>query len=204
MRQPIETHCFLTVGLVLFSCLLFLSGCQPDGTKTPVTSATCQECHEKECDLWAHTRHAKAERVLDRDDQAAFELASTIKQGSQESQVRFQNGECQIVTLGFETNMAAYKVERVIGRVSLCQFLTAAPGGRFQVQQVSYDPVSSSWFDVYEDERLPGEWGHWTGQGMNWNSRCAACHNTGVRKNYDEKSDSYHTTVGEMAVGCEA
>jgi predicted CXXCH cytochrome family protein len=91
----------------------------------------------------------------------------------------------------------------VIGVEPVRQFLTAAPGGRWQTQEVSYDPISNRWFDVYCDEdRRPGEWGHWTGRGMNWNSMCAECHNTGLRKNYDEADDSYHTTMDEMGVSC--
>jgi tetratricopeptide (TPR) repeat protein len=39
---------------------------------------------------------------------------------------------------------------------------------------------------------------------MNWNSMCASCHNTRLRKNYDAPTDSYQTTMAEMTVGCEA
>ncbi len=55
-----------------------------------------------------------------------------------------------------------------------------------------------------DEDRLAGEWGHWTGRGMNWNTQCASCHNTRLRKNYDETTDSYLTAMAEMSVGCEA
>ena len=29
---------------------------------------------------------------------------------------------------------------------------------------------------MFTDDRQPGEWGHWTGGGLTWNGRCAACH----------------------------
>ncbi len=116
-----------------------------------------------------------------------------------------KEGQCQIVTLGFRTNLEAYAVDRVIGVDPVRQFLTASTGGRWQTQEVSYDSRANQWFDVYGDEdRRPGEWGHWTGRGMNWNSRCAECHNTRLRKNYDEATDAYHTTMDEMAVSCGA
>ncbi len=35
-------------------------------------------------------------------------------------------------------------------------------------------------------------------------SRCVACHSTNVKKNYEFKSDSYKTTIGEKHVSCEA
>src|SRR5262249_35115666 len=79
------------------------------------------------------------------------------------------------------------------------------PGGRDQTLEASYDPGRGEWFDVYGDEdRQPGEWGHWTGRGMNWNSMCAGCHNTRLRKHYDVRADRYATTPAERSVGCEA
>src|SRR5579871_3550939 len=39
---------------------------------------------------------------------------------------------------------------------------------------------------------------------MNWNNMCAGCHNTRLHKNYDERSDTYATTMAEITVGCEA
>lgn len=96
-------------------------------------------------------------------------------------------------------------VVRVIGHDPLRQFLVSAPGGRLQACSDAYDPAKNEWFDVFgNDGRQPGEWGHWTGQGMNWNSMCAACHNTRLRKNYDPAANSYHTTMAEKTVSCEA
>jgi hypothetical protein len=97
------------------------------------------------------------------------------------------------------------RVDRVIGVEPVEQFLTATTNGRWQVQEVAYDTRAKQWFDVFGDEnRRPGEWGHWTGRGMNWNSMCAECHNTRLRKNYDPATDAYHTTMDEMAVSCGA
>jgi tetratricopeptide (TPR) repeat protein len=76
---------------------------------------------------------------------------------------------------------------------------------RQQVLELCYDPAKHEWFNVYGDEdRKPGEWGHWTGRGMNWNSQCASCHNTRVKKNYDPATDTYATTMAEPTVSCEA
>src|SRR5581483_1242825 len=131
--------------------------------------------------------------------------ARSFKHASQISNARFDGGKYEIITLGFKTNAAPYRVERVIGIDPVRQFLTASSGGRWQVHELSYDPKTNQWFDVYGDEdRQPGEWGHWTGRGMNWNSRCAECHNTRLQKNYDAATDSYHTIMAEMGVGCEA
>ncbi|MBU6400715.1 MAG: tetratricopeptide repeat protein, partial [Verrucomicrobia bacterium] len=37
-----------------------------------------------------------------------------------------------------------------------------------------------------------------------WNAMCAACHNTGLRKNYNAAADTYATIMAERGVGCEA
>lgn len=169
-------------------------------------SASCQQCHPSEYNSWATSHHALAERPIDlANDQRAFDPSRSLKHASQTSKFQTENGKYEIITLGFHTNPAPYQVERVIGIDPVRQFLTAAPGGRWQVHELSYDPNANDWFDVYGDEdRRPGEWGHWTGRGMNWNSRCAECHNTRLRKHYGPATDSYRTTMAEVGVGCEA
>jgi tetratricopeptide (TPR) repeat protein len=70
---------------------------------------------------------------------------------------------------------------------------------------LAFDPHQGEWFNVFgEEDRKPGEWGHWTGRGMNWNNMCANCHNTRLFKNYDEATDTYRTAMAEQGVGCEA
>jgi hypothetical protein len=143
-------------------------------------SESCRDCHKAAYDLWAKSHHGLAERLLNPAmDRRAFDPAYSFKHASQTSQARIQEGNCQIVTPGFHTNIEPYQIDRVIAHDPVRQFLTAAPGGRWQAHELSYDPNKNDWFDVYGDEdRQPGEYGHWTGRGMNWNSQCADCHNT--------------------------
>jgi tetratricopeptide (TPR) repeat protein len=138
-------------------------------------------------------------------DRAAFDPARSFKHGSQTSSVLWSNDVAGITSVGLSRKPEAHFIARVIGNDPLRQFLVPFPGGRFQTLEASYDPHANEWFDVYGNEdRQPGEWGHWTGRGMNWNFMCAGCHNTRLRRNYDEPTDSYHTTMAEMSVGCEA
>ena len=169
-------------------------------------SASCRDCHRADYDLWSQSHHALAERLLQPAiDRIAFNPPRSFQHGSETTTVHIQNGQYQIVTLGLESNRQPFRVERVVGHDPLIQFLTPFPGGRYQVQEASYDPKSNQWFYVYGDDlRYPGEFGHWSGRGMNWNSFCAECHNTRLHKNYDAATDSYHTTMAEMAIGCEA
>jgi len=166
----------------------------------------CRGCHPDEYQRWAQSAHGLAERPLrTATDQAAFNPPRSVKHGADTTLVRTNGNEFEIVTLGLESNLQPFRVERVIGNSPLIQFLTPFPGGRYQVQEASYDPRSNQWFYVYGDDlRNPGEFGHWTGRGMNWNSSCAECHNTRLKKNYDAVTDSYHTTMAGMTVNCEA
>jgi len=45
---------------------------------------------------------------------------------------------------------------------------------------------------------------HWTGGAMNWNTMCADCHSTDLRKNFNSNTKTYTTTFNEINVSCEA
>jgi tetratricopeptide (TPR) repeat protein len=170
-------------------------------------SETCRECHAAEYESWKNSNHGLAEREVDmeRDKQAFSPKRSFTHGGDTSTTFLDADGLAKIITRGLGGSRQTYTVARVIGNDPLRQFLIPAPGGRMQTCDVSYDPAKDEWFDVYgEEERNPGDWGHWTGQGMNWNAMCAACHNTRLRKNYEPRSNSYHTTMVEMSIGCEA
>ncbi len=186
----------------------------PAGTLEPESSvlpqyagaASCRDCHAKEFASWAGSNHGMAERAMDPAlDHAAFEPAHSIVHATQKSEARLREGRYEMITAGLSGAVETFTVDRVIGHDPFRQFLIGAPGGRFQTLELSWDPKKKEWFDVYGNEdRKPGEWGHWTGRGMNWNSMCASCHNTRLRKNYDAQSDSFQTRMAERSVSCEA
>ena len=169
-------------------------------------SESCRACHAEAFKKWAGSHHAEAERLIQTNrDLAAFAPAREFKYGTQKTLVKWHNGQALIASFGLNHQWETNPVKRVIGEDPLRQFLIPFPGGRFQVQEASYDPRSNEWFNVFgREDRQPGEWGHWTGRGMNWNAMCAACHNTRVQKNYDAATDTYHTTMSEPTVSCEA
>jgi predicted CXXCH cytochrome family protein len=92
---------------------------------------------------------------------------------------------------------------RIIGVYPLEQALVEAEGGRLQVLDPARDVRTGERFSIFDDERRPGEWGHWTGAGMTWNARCAACHDTGVDKGL-QPDGTYRTTVEAVGVTCAA
>ena len=169
-------------------------------------SQSCRGCHAAQFESWAKSNHGLAERNVDAAlDTAAFSPERTFHHGTQDSTATQINGKPAVKTLGFGGKTETYPVARVIGHDPLRQYLVEGERGRFHTLEVAYDPKRNDWFDVYGDEdRRPGEWGHWTGRGMGWNAMCASCHNTRLRKNYDEATDTYHTRMAEMTVGCES
>lgn len=169
-------------------------------------SASCLECHEEEFAAWKHSNHGLAERAPDAAlDDAAFIPERTFQHGTQQTTLRTHAGHYEMITAGLHGSNETFTVEHIFANNPLRQVLVPFPDGRLQASEAAWDPRSNQWFNVYgSEDRMPGEWGHWTGRAMNWNSMCAACHNTRLRKNYDTATDTYHTTMVENGVGCEA
>ena len=158
----------------LRACFPPIGGSEPREEPSQ-SSSHCATCHEPAFASWASSRHAKAERTVDAPPPHPI-------------------GEIDVKALG----------GRVIGVDPLWQFLIPGRSGRIQVADPAWDPKAREWFTVFGDRREPGDWGHWSGGAMTWNSQCAACHNTGVDKGYDFAADRYSTTLGEHGVGCVA
>jgi len=169
-------------------------------------SESCRACHAVEFEKWKGSHHGLAERLPNSEfDLAAFLPPKAFNHGSQTSEARKSANGFEIVSLGFDKKNSPYSVKRVIGHAPLRQFLVEGPRGALHAMEACFDPTKGDWFNVYGNEdRKPGEWGHWTGRGMIWNQMCASCHNTRVRKNYDVARDSYNTTMAEMSVSCES
>ncbi|MEO1619168.1 MAG: cytochrome c3 family protein, partial [Planctomycetota bacterium] len=79
---------------------------------------------------------------------------------------------------------------------------------RLQVLRISWDTHKKEWFylrppDV--DEKLAADDPlHWTGIAQRWQTMCADCHSTDLKRNFDPKSATYRTTFSEIDVSCEA
>jgi predicted CXXCH cytochrome family protein len=96
-----------------------------------------------------------------------------------------------------------YALVGVIGETPIRQYLAHLPGNRFQTISASYDVINDQWVDVFAgQDRMPGEWGHWKGQGMNWNANCAYCHVTEYEKAFDYDGNAYHSTWIQQGLAC--
>lgn len=163
-------------------------------------STRCAACHPSESARWRNSHHASAERALSPElDGPALAQASDRFEADAAAP-----GAYRYRAIDPEGRAVLWPVQRVLAHDPLRQYLVEAGDGRLQVTQHAFDPARREWFDVFgSDERLPGDWGHESGRGMSWNSRCAACHDTGVRVGYDPRSDRFDTQLAEFGVGCE-
>ncbi len=182
----------------------------PGRSLTFVGSTQCARCHAAEYTAWHTSHHAAAMQqarpatVLGRFDGSSFS-------GGGVTTTFVRRGEEYVVnTQGADGRPHDFTVRYTFGVWPLQQYLVDFPGGRLQALTVAWDarPASSGgqrWFSPTSGPRAAdANELHWTGPAYNWNFMCADCHSTGVRKGYDAGSETYRTTVAELAVGCEA
>ncbi len=160
----------------------------------------CLNCHQQQHNDWVTSHHAKANRPLDSEiDKDAFQ--SPIAAGELEQKAPQVEGNDLMMPLNPEGEMSPAR--GVLAYHPLRQYLIESEGGRLQAHSLAFDPEKKEWFDIFGDEdRQVGEWGHWTGQGMNWNSNCAWCHMTEFEKGYDMETDSYASKWTAQSVSC--
>lgn len=128
-----------------------------------------------------------ANRLIDFSlDSASFQLRDRVKIGEREVTTSIQGQSLKFEEVGNGAVEVGAPVG-VIGYTPLIQHLIPTGNGKFQAYTLGYEPETQEWFYVFTDEvRKPGDWGHWTGQGMNWNANCGYCHMTDYHKNLNQ------------------
>lgn len=170
-------------------------------------STDCRSCHEQIYEAWSTSHHALAHRpVSETADADAFGRPQQFSAHGVDYRIEWKDGKPSFT----EKRPGApasppfhYTAEFALGHTPLRQYIVPTEKGRYQAAELAFDPHKKEWFNVFGDERRqPGEWGHWLGRGMNWNSMCAHCHNTAYEKNYNAVTDTYTTKWKEHGVGC--
>lgn len=174
------------------------------GQLAGATSADCRRCHEEIFRVWTRSQHAHAHRPVDvAADADAFQPSREFARHGIEYRIAWEAGRPAFTEKRSGQATETYTADFVLGYSPLRQYIVPIGGGRYQAAELAFDPQKKEWFNVFGDEqRQPGEWGHWRGRGMNWNSMCAMCHLTEFQKNYDAATDTYASTWREHGVGC--
>ena len=170
-----------------------------------LSSEYCISCHAEAGKQWRGSAHQLANQKIGN----LFTLASfsgdTAKTFAADYRFTQDHGPLpKIEERRRDGSVHEYRPSMVIGHATLRPFLIETTPGTFQTTDVAWDPVKHEWFGIFPptEERNPGEWGHWTGQSMNWNSMCARCHMTVYNKGYDEVTGGYRSTWLEQGIGC--
>ncbi len=201
--------------LAFLAGLVFLASCKPSpaaidistfGKKSEYTgSISCKSCHETAYAEWTSSDHYLAmQPASDSTVLGDFRDVSFTSDGVT-SRFYKEQGKFIIYTEGEDGQYHAYEVLYTFGYFPLQQYLIAFPGGRMQASRVSWNSRDKRWFHQYAGQKVDHrDWLHWTGNSQNWNTMCATCHSTDLRKNYDPDTDTYSTTWKEINVSCES
>ncbi|MEH6637601.1 MAG: multiheme c-type cytochrome, partial [Halioglobus sp.] len=173
-------------------------------------SDSCKNCHAQEHANWQGSHHDLAMQlptpatVLGDFNDASFTYNRITTRF-------FRDGDKFMVrTDGEDGKLTDFQVSYVFGVYPLQQYLLPLSRGRLQAMSVAWDARPQTeggqrWYHLYPQEVIDHKDPlHWTGPYQNWNTRCAECHSTDVKKNYDAVSRSFNTTFAELDVGCEA
>ncbi len=208
----------LALAIVLASGLVFfflnasglVSNTQDYSVATFVGSETCAGCHQTEAGLWNASQHKVAmQHATDKTVLGNFNDASFDHYGVH-SRFFHKDGKFLVETDGPDGELAVYEVKYTFGVDPLQQYLVEFPDGRIQALSIAWDSRPQDrggqrWFHIYPNEEIKhDDVLHWTKLNQNWNFMCAECHSTGLRKNYDAKTDRFATSWAEISVGCEA
>jgi Flp pilus assembly protein TadD len=170
-----------------------------------IGSDACATCHEAETEAWRGSHHAWAWRTPEPRNVLADFADTTFTHNGVTSRFSTRDGRFFAQTDGPDGELTDFEVKYTAGVMPLQQYLVETAPGRLQQLDTAWDTERKQWFHVYPEQDLPHTNGlHWTGPYKNWNARCAECHATEFRKNYDPRSKIYESRQAEIGVGCEA
>jgi Flp pilus assembly protein TadD len=175
-----------------------------------VGGESCAECHAAEAKRWHGSDHDLA--MQEADDQTVLGDFGDRRftYGGVTSTFYRKGRQFFVRTDGPSGRLADYEITRVFGVHPLQQYLVELPGGRFQALGIAWDSRprqrgGQRWFHLYPGQGVNHRSVlHWTKLSQNWNTQCAECHSTNLRKNYDPVQDRFSTSFSEQDVSCEA
>ncbi len=223
MNKPISiVIALVTVALVGVTVYMFLRRDQAQQTGEQVEgralfaegylgAQSCRGCHQEAFTTWSHSAHAEAmAEATPQTVKGDFVRQTTHAFDGQSYRMFVEDDRYFIEAPNREGLMQTYPILYTLGARQHENYLTRFPDGRLQVLPVYYDLNQKRWFDAAEGTL---EFGHalgtddfyfWTNHGRTWNKRCFDCHASQMRKNYDLKTDTYNSVVGDLSINCEA
>ena len=200
-------------GLLLFSCnsedkkenyteISKTSSKYVDGY---VGDKNCVACHQTEVDLWKGSHHDLAMQIADEMTVLGdFNNVETTIDGV--SYLFFKKGNDFLVKIKeIDNSEKEYKITYTFGVTPLQQYLVDFEKGKKQVLRVTWDVIKKKWYHQYKGDKIQShDWLHWTKSAQNWNTMCAECHSTNLKKNYLIEEDGFDTSYSIINVSCES
>lgn len=169
-----------------------------------VGDKNCVSCHEKENNLWKGSDHDLAMQVAN--DSTVLGDFNNVKIEIDGVKYFFYKQENKFLVQVNEIDGSekVYQINYTFGVTPLQQYLVDFPKGKKQVLRVTWNSKDHKWFHQYAGDKIKShDWLHWTKSAQNWNTMCAECHSTNLKKNYFVEKDSFHTTYSFINVSCE-
>jgi tetratricopeptide (TPR) repeat protein len=207
-------------AIVVVACLTaadFWSAAPADVSIQFVGRQQCIDCHQDQAASFLGSHHDLAMDVATEDTVLGDFSDVTFEHHGMVNRLFREGKKFMVHTEGETGKMEDFEVKYVFGVDPLQQYMVEfdrddflKPGElpRLQVLRISWDVVKKQWFylsppDVQE-KLEPGDPLHWTGIAQRWQTMCADCHSTNLKRNFDDKANRYHTTFSEIDVSCEA
>ena len=206
-------------AMIVIIPLLICIGCHKakDDTSSQTTMSAhyvgrenCKPCHEN---IYAQYTGSDHDLAMDLATEATMlgDFNNTLlnHQGVT-SKFYKRDGKFFVFTEGPGGKLQEFGIKYTFGVRPLQQYLVEFPDGRVQTLPLCWDTRpkvqgGQRWFHIYGNERIPpDDILYWTRISQNWNSMCAECHSTNLKKNYDAATGRYNTTWSEIDVSCEA
>lgn len=209
----------VVAGLLIAGAVMadYLRSYPADAVATYIGRDSCAECHASETAAFTGSHHDLA-MDLATDETVVGDFNDAIFEHDGLQNRLFRDGKKYMVhTEGPDGKMQDFEVKYVFGVDPLQQYMVEFDRdentkddevGRVQVLRISWDTKNKNWFylrppDVPE-KLEPDDPLHWTGVAQRWQTMCAECHSTNLKRNFDVATQEYHTTFSEIDVSCEA
>ena len=202
----------IALGAIYILCVSgLLQNCSESTSKASAKSENylgdlaCQNCHQQEFEDWSGSDHDKAMQNAGEGSILGNFNDVTYSNNGVTSRFFRKEDKYMVNTEGPDGQNEDFEVKYTFGVEPLQQYLIQFPGGRLQCLLVAWDSDKGEWYDLMPEDKLQNDdWLHWTKGSMTWNTMCADCHSTDLKKNFDHESNTYNTEWAQINVSCEA
>lgn len=203
-------HFYFTLNILTqFSLSFFFLNCknqeQKQNKAAYVSNAKCLTCHQTEANLWQDSDHRWAMDTMRTESVRGDFSNQTFSEGEFKAFFFKKDNRYFVKVTEHLGDTNTYEAIYTFGWRPLQQYLFKTDKGRLQAFPVAWDTEKKRWFSC---QNFPlaksGDWLHWKGEAYTGNSRCISCHTTNFTKDFNPKTNEYHSKWSEAMVSCQS